>query len=144
MFGLVDLVSGSADSVALAKSLINMSLDLHKASLERSKSSDDEEGSDSGGTPVRSRVSRVSRDDRQTREHVPRYYSDSPLAGGGGGDGLTGLANLLTKPDVLAAVNILGQLSSMGGGSSGAMVNQVREYLGKTKYQVLEIPKSSA
>jgi len=119
------MISGSADSVALAKSLINMSLDLHKASLERSKSSDDEEGSDSGGTPVRSRVSRVSRDDRQTREHVPRYYSDSPLAGGGGGDGLTGLANLLTKPDVLAAVNILGQLSSMGGGSSGAMVNQM-------------------
>ena len=39
-------------SVALAKSLINMSLDLHKASLERTRSSDDEESSE---TPSRSR-----------------------------------------------------------------------------------------
>ena len=39
-------------SVALAKSLINMSLDLHKASLERTRSSDDE---DSSETPSRSR-----------------------------------------------------------------------------------------
>ena len=41
------------------------------------------------------------------------------VGGGGGGDGLSGLANLLSKPDVMAAVNILGQLSSIGGRSSG-------------------------
>ena len=39
------------------------------------------------------------------------------MVGGGGSDGLSGLANLLSKPDVMAAVNILGQLSSIGGGA---------------------------
>ena len=38
------IITGSTDSVALAKSLINMSLDLHKASLERAgRSSEDED-----------------------------------------------------------------------------------------------------
>ena len=59
------MITGAGDSVALAKSLINMSLDLHKASLERAKSSDDEDGdSDSS--------------------------SDSPGGGGGVGDGKGG------------------------------------------------------
>jgi len=119
------MITGNADSVALAKSLINMSLDLHKASLERNKVSDDEEdgGSDSSSTPVRSRVSRVSRDDRPTERHVSRYYADS--MGGAGEAGLSGLANLLSKPDVLAAVNILGQLSNIGAGSGAGLINQV-------------------
>jgi len=103
------MITGNADSVALAKSLINMSLDLHKASLERGKSSDDE---DSTETPSRSRGGRGGRD------HMSRYYNEAPMVGGGGGDGLSGLANLLSKPDVMvAAVNILGQLSSIGGGA---------------------------
>ena len=37
------MITGNTDSVALAKSLINMSLDLHKASLERAGRSSDEE-----------------------------------------------------------------------------------------------------
>ena len=119
------MITGAGDSVALAKSLINMSLDLHKASLERGKSSDDEDG-DSDVPASRSRGGRgLSRDDRP-REHMSRYYSDGgPMVGGPGGDGLSGLASLLTKPDVLAAVNILGQLGSIGGGAAGAM-GQVR------------------
>ena len=63
--------------VALAKSLINMSLDLHKASLERGKSSDDE---DSTETPSRSRGGRGGRD------HMSRYYKEVPMVGGGGDD----------------------------------------------------------
>ena len=119
------VITGAGDSVALAKSLINMSLDLHKASLERAKSSDDEDG-DSDVPAPRSRGGRgLSRDDRP-REHMSRYYSDS-MAGppGPAGDGLSGLASLLTKPDVLAAVNILGQLSSIGGGSGAGSMGQV-------------------
>lgn len=130
------MITGNADSVALAKSLINMSLDLHKASLERSKVSDDEEegaGSDSSSTPVRSRVSRVSRDDRPGDRHVSRYYgsNDSPGLGGGEASGLSGLASLLSKPDVLAAVNILGQLSNIGAGAGAGtgIINQVRHPL---------------
>ena len=116
------MITGAGDSVALAKSLINMSLDLHKASLERGKSSDDEDG-DSDVPASRSRGGRgLSRDDRP-REHMSRYYSDGgPMVGGPGGpggDGLSGLASLLTKPDVLAAVNILGQLGGIGGGAMG-------------------------
>merc|ERR550539_405506 len=57
------VITGAGDSVALAKSLINMSLDLHKASLERAKSSDDEDG-DSDVPASRSRGGRgLSRDD---------------------------------------------------------------------------------
>ena len=57
---------------------------------------------------------------------MSRYYSDS-MAGPPvpAGDGLSGLASLLTKPDVLAAVNILGQLSSIGGGSGAGSMGQV-------------------
>ena len=125
------VITGAGDSVALAKSLINMSLDLHKASLERAKSSDDEDG-DSDVPASRSRGGRgLSRDDRprEHREHMSRYYSEGgPMVGGPGpgGDGLSGLASLLTKPDVLAAVNILGQLSSIGGSPAGTM-GQVRK-----------------
>ena len=98
------MITGNADSVALAKSLINMSLDLHKASLERAgRSSEDE---DSG------------EERREERPRGDRYYNE------GSAEGLTGLASLLTKPDVLAAVNILGQLGGIGGSSTGSL-NQV-------------------
>ena len=58
------MITGNADSVALAKSLINMSLDLHKARLERDKSSDDEGSTE---TPSRSRGGRGGRDHMSKR-----------------------------------------------------------------------------
>lgn len=92
-------ITGNPDSVALAKSLINMSLDLHKASLERGGSNDDDHDDDH-------RHSR--RDDRDDRR--VRYHDRQPDLG---------LASLLAKPDVLAAVNLIGQLGSLGGGFGG-------------------------
>ena len=97
------IITGNADSVALAKSLINMSLDLHKASLERAGRSSDEEDS---GEERRGRGRA-----REARERE-RFYNE------GSAEGLTGLASLLTKPDVLAAVNILGQLGGISGGNN--------------------------
>merc|ERR1719348_2059943 len=94
-------ISGSPDSVALAKSLINMSLDLHKASLGKEdtyEESRDEE---------RRRDRRDERDDRRVR-----YHDRQPDIG---------LASLLAKPDVLAAVNLIGQLGNLGGGFGGDM-----------------------
>merc|ERR1712130_562788 len=64
-------ITGSTDSVALAKSLINMSLDLHKASLERARSSDEEESSE---THSRSSRNRGSRDERSRDYPTSRYY----------------------------------------------------------------------
>jgi len=94
-------ITGNPDSVALAKSLINMSLDLHKASLERGGSNDDDHEEDH-------RHSR--RDDRDDRR--VRYHDRQPDIG---------LASLLAKPDVLAAVNLIGQLGNLGGGFGGDM-----------------------
>ena len=68
------MITGNADSVALAKSLINMSLDLHKASLERGKSSDDE---DSTETPSRSRGGRGGRDHMSKRRLVTEEKAPS-------------------------------------------------------------------
>ena len=96
------IITGNTDSVALAKSLINMSLDLHKASLERAGRSSDDEDS---GEERRGRG-------RAREERRERYYPE------GSAEGLTGLASLLTKPDVLAAVNILGQLGGISGGGN--------------------------
>ena len=97
------MITGNTDSVALAKSLINTSLDLHKASLERAGRSSDEEDS---GEERRGRGRA-----REARERE-RFYNE------GSAEGLTGLASLLTKPDVLAAVNILGQLGGISGGGN--------------------------
>jgi len=94
-------ITGNPDSVALAKSLINMSLDLHKASLERGGSKEDDQDEDHR---------RNRRDDRDDRRE--RYRDNQPDLG---------LANLLSKPDVLAAVNLIGQLGSLGGGFGGGM-----------------------
>jgi len=94
-------ITGSPDSVALAKSLINMSLDLQKASFERGGSNDDERDDD---------IHRERRHDRDGRRD--RYHDRQPDMG---------LASLLAKPDVLAAVNLIGQLGNLGGGFSGGM-----------------------
>lgn len=94
------VITGNPDSVALAKSLINMSLDLHKANMEEG---DRPEGEDN-------RRRRDRDDDRRDR-----YRGDR----GGGHD--MGLAGLLAKPEILAAVSTLAQLGGMGGGGYGGM-----------------------
>merc|ERR1719430_1154927 len=94
-------ITGNPDSVALAKSLINMSLDLHKASLERGGSNDDDHEEEHRHSR------RDERDDRRVR-----YHDRQPDIG---------LASLLAKPDVLAAVNLIGQLGNLGGGFGGDM-----------------------
>lgn len=94
-------ITGNPDSVALAKSLINMSLDLHKASLERGGSNDDDHEDEHRHSR------RDERDDRRVR-----YHDRQPDLG---------LASLLAKPDVLAAVNLIGQLGNLGGGFGGDM-----------------------
>lgn len=109
------MITGNGDSVALAKSLINMSLDLHKASLERAKTSDDED------TDVDSRRGRGGGSERLGRGGGGYY--EPPMSGLAGTTGH--LASLLSKPDVLAAVNILGQLGGIGGAGAMAPLNQM-------------------
>jgi len=91
-------ITGNPDSVALAKSLINMSLDLHKASLERGGSQEDDRDD-----LERRRDRREDREDRGSH----RGYREHNMGGS--------LASLLTKPDVLAAVTMIGQLSQGAG-----------------------------
>eukprot|EP00092_Neocalanus_flemingeri_P003993 GFUD01004299.1.p1 GENE.GFUD01004299.1~~GFUD01004299.1.p1 ORF type:complete len:429 (-),score=129.11 GFUD01004299.1:263-1549(-) len=107
-------ITGNPDSVALAKSLINMSLDLHKASLERGGSNDDDRDDDHHHN---------RRDDRDDRRD--RYRDHQPDMG---------LASLLAKPDVLAAVNLIGQLGSLGGGFGGGMGGFVEMNRGRSSY----------
>merc|ERR1719412_1910229 len=109
------MITGNGDSVALAKSLINMSLDLHKASLERAKTSDDEDAD------VDSRRGRGGGSERLGRGGGGYY--EPPMSGLAGTTGH--LASLLSKPDVLAAVNILGQLGGIGGAGAMAPLNQM-------------------
>ena len=115
-------ITGNPDSVALAKSLINMSLDLHKvsgrylshffphkpyfqASLERGASQEEDREQE---------VDR-RRERREEREEPPSVrghrggYREPPGLGGGS------LASLLSKPDVLAAVSMISQISQGGG-----------------------------
>lgn len=99
-------ITGSSDSVALAKSLINMSLDLHKASMERESSHEDDRDDD---RTIR-RSDRRS-DDRDDRRGSYRQDRGAPAD--------MGLASLLAKPDVLAAVTMIGQLGNLGGGGFG-------------------------
>jgi len=86
-------ISGNSDSVALAKSLINMSLDLHKSRMEER----DNDRSSGGGS-----------------------YS---IGGGSAAAANLGLAQLLAKPEALtSALNTLASLSSLGGlGGLGAL-----------------------
>jgi len=104
-------ITGNPDSVALAKSLINMSLDLHKASLERGASQEEDREQE---------VDR-RRERREEREEPPSVrghrggYREPPGLGGGS------LASLLSKPDVLAAVSMISQISQGGGIGFGQM-----------------------
>ena len=116
-------ITGNPDSVALAKSLINMSLDLHKvglisftgnlhpvytffdqASLERGASQEDDREQEA----ERRRERRDDREDPSARTGH-RGYREPPVMGGGS------LASLLSKPDVLAAVSMITQISQGGG-----------------------------
>merc|ERR1719507_2615293 len=105
-------ITGNPDSVALAKSLINMSLDLHKASLERGASQEDDREQDAD----RRRDRRDDREDSSGRTGGHRGgYSGREAMGSGS------LASLLSKPDVLAAVSMITQISQGGGIGFGQM-----------------------
>ena len=104
-------ISGHPDSVALAKSLINMSLDIHKSKLE------DRDRDGGGGSNSRERD--------HDRHHSRDRYGGGGRGGGlgalGGGSGvgdvaaLGSLAQLLTKPEALTALTTLAGLNSLGG-----------------------------
>ena len=72
---------------------------MFQASLERGGSNDDDHDDDHRHSR------RDDRDDRRVRYHDRQHD--------------LGLASLLAKPDVLAAVNLIGQLGSLGGGFGG-------------------------
>jgi len=103
-------ITGNPDSVALAKSLINMSLDLHKASLERGASQEDDREQEA----ERRRERRDDREDPSGRTGHRGYREPAGLGGGS-------LASLLSKPDVLAAVSMITQISQGGGIGFGQM-----------------------
>lgn len=106
-------ITGNADSVALAKSLINMSLDLHKSKLEEAANNGGNgNGGASGGTSNREPRER----ERDNRER-DRYHH------GGSGPGNLGLAaaQLLAKPEALTALTTLASLSSLGSLGSGLL-----------------------
>lgn len=101
-------ISGHPDSVALAKSLINMSLDLHKSKMEE-RDSDQPSSSGSSGR---------DRDrDRGDRDRDSRGSYGAAL----GGPNL-GLAQLLSKPEALtSALTTLANLSSLGSLGGGLL-----------------------
>eukprot|EP00093_Oithona_nana_P013770 13770.XXX_15006_16572_1 [CDS] Oithona nana genome sequencing. len=104
-------ITGNADSVALAKSLINMSLDLHKSKMEEggnSGSSSNERGerSDRGGG-----VNDRSSDRGGSRERYSSNTNNLGLA-----------AQLLAKPEALTtALTTLASLSSLGNLGGGLL-----------------------
>lgn len=107
-------ISGNPDSVALAKSLINMSLDLHKSKLE-------ERDSDGGG---RDGGSSSDRRDRRDRDRGSSYSSGGlgGLGSLGGSAANLGLAQLLAKPEALTALTTFASLSGLGGLGAGGLL----------------------
>jgi len=100
-------ITGSPDSVALAKSLINMSLDLHKVQMEREE---EEEDMERGGR----------RDDRRFRNTRNDYNN---YGGGMGGMGMPGMAGgipgvgVLANREVMQALETLTHFNNMTNGS---------------------------
>ncbi len=88
-------ISGNPDSVTLAKSLINMSLDLHKSKLEDRDNRDRDGGRDGRGSGR-------------------GYGGSGGGVGGGMGGGDVGLAQLLTKPETLTALTTLATFGGLG------------------------------
>jgi len=100
-------ITGNPDSVALAKSLINMSLDLHKSKMEEGSgsSSSNERGERSERGVDRSSDRGGSRD---------RYNSNT--------NNLGLAAQLLAKPEALTtALTTLASLSSLGNLGGGLL-----------------------
>lgn len=106
-------ISGQGDNVALAKSLINMSLDIHKNKL------DDRESR--GGGDRDSRDNRDSRDSRYGRDSRDSSNRDHDSGAAAAAAGL-GLAQLLSKPETLTALTTLASLN--GGGLGGLTAAQ--------------------
>ena len=100
-------ITGNPDSVALAKSLINMSLDLHKSKLES------EGSSGGGGDQPRDRGDRDSRSSDHHHRDRGSYHHHSSSHNAAQNLGLA--AQLLTKPEALTtALTTLASLSSLG------------------------------
>jgi len=104
-------ITGNPDSVALAKSLINMSLDLHNATPERRGLNEDER----------------DKNNHRTRNYEQEFRSDRFCDPNHD----FGLASLLSKPDVFAAVNLIG---SLGGGFGGGMGGFEQMNRGRSSY----------
>ena len=105
-------ITGNTDSVALAKSLINMSLDLHKSKMEEGANSSGGGGgsADRGGSERGERSNDRGSDRGGSRE---RYNSSNNL-------GLA--AQLLAKPEALTtALTTLASLSSLGNIGGGLL-----------------------
>lgn len=100
-------ITGNPDSVALAKSLINMSLDLHKSKMEENDRSSSTERSESN----RSR-------------NNDRYGNGANAAAAQQNLGLA--AQLLAKPEALTtALTTLASLSNLGNIGGGLLANLV-------------------
>ncbi len=93
-------ITGNSDSIALAKSLINMSLDLHKSKLEDREQQQRERGGEHHGS--------------SSRPSSSRFGSSS-----GSGSDLSLAAQLLAKPEALTTalttLATFGGLGSLGG-----------------------------
>ena len=103
-------ITGNPDSVALAKSLINMSLDLHKSKMEEGGGSS-ERGNDRG---ERGNAGERGNDRGGGSSRGDRYNNANNL-------GLA--AQLLAKPEALTtALTTLASLSSLGNSIGGGLL----------------------
>jgi len=112
-------ITGNPDSVALAKSLINMSLDLHKSKMEendRDGSSDRNSGRGSGGGGNGGGLG----GDRHGGPGGHDRYGNNV----GASNNLGLAAQLLAKPEALTtALTTLASLSSLGNLGGGLLAN---------------------
>jgi len=122
-------ITGNADSVALAKSLINMSLDLHKSKMDE-QARDEREGGGSrsndrgSGSRDRDRYSGSGGHSGAGAMGAGGLASLAALGGLGGAAGANlGLAQLLAKPEALTALTTLASFSGLGGlGGAGGLL----------------------
>ncbi len=137
-------ISGNPDSVTLAKSLINMSLDLHKSRMEERERDGGGSGGGGGGGGRGGGAGGSGGGggggggggDRGQRFGGGGGGGlgglGAGLGGAGGVGGADGLAQLLSKPETLTALttlatfgglgnNLLGGLGGMGAGGLGAL-----------------------
>jgi len=121
-------ITGNADSVALAKSLINMSLDLHKSKMDEQARDEREGGSRSNDRALsgrdRDRYSGSGGHSGAGAMGAGGLASLAALGGLGGAAGANlGLAQLLAKPEALTALTTLASFSGLGGlGGAGGLL----------------------